>query len=134
MGAKRSLARWTIGKRACRLSTHQNLQMPNALADPSRAICGAWRAKKGRHPFCKSRHVFQLTFPQDENFPSVRNQALSILPVTLHIPSQLRMPVCSVRTWLPSIEAAGGLMLVPEAAMNENHLSPTRALSGTELP
>lgn len=65
----------------------------------------------------------RFAFPDNENVPAQRLQTGLVVGVPGGIAGQLRVPVAGVRFWPAAVSAALERMLVPEAAMHEDHLS-----------
>lgn len=63
-----------------------------------------------------------LTLPYHEHAPALALQFTSDPPITVNVPLQLGYPIRSMRLGLS--RTASALVLVPEAAMNEDDRAP----------
>jgi hypothetical protein len=78
--------------------------------------------KEPNQPFAEAVSLGDIALPQRQDFPSVTPQLRDVLSVSLDIAQQLRFPVADSRFWHPAISTS--LVLMPEAALHENDLSP----------
>lgn len=78
-------------------------------------------AEKTAQPLAKRCIISQLAFPYHKCLPASFRQFDHVLAVPHDIPVQLRLPV--IRIGLGDACATFAIMSVPEAAVNEDHLS-----------
>lgn len=67
-----------------------------------------------------------LTFalPNSENIPPLGDELPLYLDIPLHVPRQLLIPVVGTRLRAAGMSAAPLIMLMPEAPMHEDNLTP----------